>query len=120
LKYNNIISESAHKLVTSFRDIWLEDDTDIILHANSHDATTARFIPDNIDFLFIDGGHSYYDVKYDYELYNSKVRAGGIIAFHDSSSPKYGINHFLNELSFHNKIHYIHHSVETGIAYLIK
>lgn len=36
-----------------------------------------------IDFLFIDGDHSYAGVKKDYELYSPLVRKGGIIAFHD-------------------------------------
>ena len=36
-----------------------------------------------IDFLFIDGDHSYAGVKKDYELYSPFVRKGGILAFHD-------------------------------------
>jgi predicted O-methyltransferase YrrM len=36
-----------------------------------------------MDFLFIDGDHSYDGVKKDFEMYNSLVRNGGIIAFHD-------------------------------------
>jgi predicted O-methyltransferase YrrM len=36
-----------------------------------------------IDFLFIDGDHSYAGVKKDYELYSPFVRKGGVIAFHD-------------------------------------
>ncbi len=36
-----------------------------------------------IDFLFIDGDHSYQGVKKDYELYSPLVRQGGIIGFHD-------------------------------------
>jgi predicted O-methyltransferase YrrM len=36
-----------------------------------------------VDFLFIDSDHSYEGVKKDFEMYNSLVRNGGIIAFHD-------------------------------------
>lgn len=36
-----------------------------------------------IDFLFIDGNHSYQGVKTDFEMYGPLVRKGGIIAFHD-------------------------------------
>ena len=36
-----------------------------------------------IDFLFIDGDHSYEGVKIDFELYSPFVKTGGIIAFHD-------------------------------------
>jgi cephalosporin hydroxylase len=36
-----------------------------------------------LDFLFIDGDHSYDGVKRDFELYAPLVRAGGLIALHD-------------------------------------
>lgn len=36
-----------------------------------------------VDFLFIDGDHSYEGVKKDYDLYSPFVQKGGIIAFHD-------------------------------------
>ncbi len=36
-----------------------------------------------VDFLFIDGDHSYAGVKADFELYSPLVRSGGLIAFHD-------------------------------------
>ncbi len=36
-----------------------------------------------IDFLFIDGDHTYEGVKKDFEMYSPFVKNGGIIAFHD-------------------------------------
>ena len=45
--------------------------------------TKSVFNDEQIDFLFIDGDHSYYGVKSDYEMYGPLVRSGGIIAFHD-------------------------------------
>lgn len=36
-----------------------------------------------LDFLFIDGDHSYDGVRMDYETYAPLVREGGLIAFHD-------------------------------------
>jgi predicted O-methyltransferase YrrM len=36
-----------------------------------------------LDFLFIDGDHSYEGVKKDFEMYSPLVRSGGLIAFHD-------------------------------------
>jgi predicted O-methyltransferase YrrM len=38
---------------------------------------------EKIDFLFIDGDHTYRGVKMDYELYSPFVRQGGVIALHD-------------------------------------
>lgn len=43
----------------------------------------ALKIPKVIDFLFIDGDHSYDGVKQDFEMYVPFVKTGGIIAFHD-------------------------------------
>ena len=39
--------------------------------------------PDKLDFLFIDGDHSFAGVKNDFEMYSPLVRSGGIVAFHD-------------------------------------
>lgn len=36
-----------------------------------------------VDFLFIDGDHTYNGVKADFEMYSGLVRPGGLIAFHD-------------------------------------
>lgn len=36
-----------------------------------------------VDFLFIDGDHSYEGVRSDFELYASLARPGGLVAFHD-------------------------------------
>jgi len=58
------------------------------LRADSHDPTTYNALVDalggrRIDFLFIDGDHTYEGVRRDYELYGTLVRPGGIIALHD-------------------------------------
>ena len=36
-----------------------------------------------LDFLFIDGDHSYEGVREDFMMYSPLVREGGLIAFHD-------------------------------------
>jgi hypothetical protein len=41
-------------------------------------------VGEGYDFLFIDAGHLYDDVAFDYEHYAPKVRSGGIVAFHDA------------------------------------
>ena len=40
-------------------------------------------IPSDLDFVYIDGGHEYEQVKKDIDLYYSKVRAGGVMGGHD-------------------------------------
>jgi hypothetical protein len=44
----------------------------------------SQFVNESVDFLFIDGDHTYDAVRQDYELYFPKIRKGGLIFFHDS------------------------------------
>lgn len=58
------------------------------LIADSHDPLTLGAVQvyldeDKVDFLFIDGDHTYQGVKQDFEIYSPLVRKGGIIAFDD-------------------------------------
>jgi predicted O-methyltransferase YrrM len=58
------------------------------LPGDSHSPTTRDrmieyFRGEKLDFLFIDGDHSYDGVKSDFEMYAPLVRPGGLIAFHD-------------------------------------
>ena len=58
--------------------MWYESD--------SHDQRvldTVKIYMPVVDFLFIDGDHSYEGVKKDWEMYGPLVRKGGIVAFHD-------------------------------------
>jgi predicted O-methyltransferase YrrM len=41
------------------------------------------FIPDELDFVYIDGGHGKLAVSKDLELYYPKVKVGGLFAGHD-------------------------------------
>jgi predicted O-methyltransferase YrrM len=59
-----------------------------LIRGNSHSPSTLNMIEKildghDLDFLFIDGDHSYNGVKTDFEMYGKLVRKGGIIAFHD-------------------------------------
>jgi hypothetical protein len=44
----------------------------------------ASFIREPLDFIFIDGDHSFDAVTKDFELYSQKLSPTGTIAFHDS------------------------------------
>jgi predicted O-methyltransferase YrrM len=47
------------------------------------------YIPDNMDFIYIDGDHSFDNVLEDIRLYEPKVRVGGILCGHDYPCSKY-------------------------------
>jgi len=45
-------------------------------------------IPNNLDFVYIDGNHEYDYIKKDLKLYYPKVRSGGIFGGHDYNNNK--------------------------------
>lgn len=57
---------------------------------------------DEIDFLFIDGDHTYEGVKQDFEMYKPLVAENGIIAFHDivdhPNEPECNVDRFWSEI----------------------
>ena len=74
---------------------------------DSHDEETFISLLDiignsEIDFLFIDGDHSYEGVKKDWVMYSRFVKRGGLIAFHDicehSTVANCEVNRFWNEI----------------------
>ena len=59
-----------------------------LLRENSHSLGTLARVREilqgnKLDFLFIDGDHSYAGVRSDFEMYAPLVRSGGLLAFHD-------------------------------------
>lgn len=82
-----------------------------LIRASSHENSTINqvqeILKDNkLDYLFIDGDHTYAGVKKDFELYSPFVRNEGIVVFHDivqykNSSCK--VDEFWNELKLKYK-----------------
>ncbi len=100
----------------------------ILLKRDSHAPETvaeiAGIFEDGIDFIFIDGDHSYNGVKADYENYSPLVRPGGLIGFHDicmgaddKSLHNMGASKFFRELDVSKKRR-IEHSFGIGIVYV--
>src|SRR5260370_32225808 len=58
-----------------------------LVRANSHHSRTREQVVqwmggDQLDFVLIDGDHSYDGVRTDFEMYARYVRPGGFVAFH--------------------------------------
>lgn len=51
----------------------------------------ASFVKDGLDFVFIDAGHEYEDVRDDIAAWLPKIRSGGMIAGHDYSATFPGV-----------------------------
>jgi len=72
------------------------------LQAKSEDA--VKHVPNNLDFVYIDGNHSYESVKKDIELYYPKVRVGGFIGGHDFEARFVGLCSAVLEFSKENNL----------------
>ena len=80
------------------------------LQADSHSEGTSRMVEEILagnflDFLFVDGDHTYTGVRRDFELYKPLVRQGGIVAFHDilprHDVPEIEVHKFWGEIKPH-------------------
>lgn len=79
----------------------------ILIRRDSHKFSTLQKVKKilkekKVDFLYIDGDHSYNGVKKDFEMYSALVKRNGIIAFHDivehPSEMNVGVNKFWKEI----------------------
>jgi predicted O-methyltransferase YrrM len=75
-----------------------------ILKMSSDEA--VKLLPNNMDFIYIDGDHDYEFVKKDIENYYKKLRKGGVLAGDDISNRKIpnGVFKALAEFAVKNKI----------------
>ena len=56
----------------------------VFVRESSRLAATSDRVPGGLDLVFLDGDHAYERVREDFELWSSKLAAGGALAFHDS------------------------------------
>ncbi len=78
-----------------------------LIQANSHNTNTFKKVKtilnkNKLDYLYLDGDHTYEGVKKDFEIYNILVKNQGLIAFHDivipDEFPDAGVDKFWNEI----------------------
>ena len=74
-----------------------------LLREDSHNINTLKTIKsilkgNKLDFLFIDGDHTYEGVKKDFKMYKTLVRKNGLITFHDINSETMGVFRFWREI----------------------
>jgi predicted O-methyltransferase YrrM len=87
-----------------------------LIRADSHSPETKDRVlqildGDQLDYLFLDGDHTYSGVQCDFQMYSPLVRSGGIVAFHDIATyrqeSKCEVARFWSEI----KNHYRHHEI---------
>lgn len=70
---------------------------DLIMNVYKTSEDAADDIPNDLDFIYIDGSHFYEDVKKDIEIYYPKVKKGGIIGGDDYVGRHQGVIQAVNE-----------------------
>ncbi len=68
----------------------LKDENVEFIYKFSKDA--ANKIPDELDFIYLDGGHSYETVREDIKLYWDKIKIGGVLGGDDILNGRGGYN----------------------------
>jgi hypothetical protein len=68
-------------LIDIIKKVNIKNSRAVFIQKSSDDCT--KIIPDNLDFVYVDGDHSYEQVKKDIKNYYPKIRKGGILAGHD-------------------------------------
>jgi predicted O-methyltransferase YrrM len=66
-----------------------------LIRADSHSSETKERVlqildGEQLDYLFLDGDHTYSGVQRDFQMYAPLVRSGGIVAFHDITTYRRG------------------------------
>lgn len=89
---NWIDQEVFETAIETLKDIWVH-----FIKMNSVDGA-SRVENDSLDWVYIDAGHSYPEVKADFEAWFPKVRSGGIISGHDyGENDCIGVKVFIDE-----------------------
>lgn len=79
----------------------------------------ASLVPDELDFVFIDGDHTYEGFRRDWADWSRKVRPGGVLALHDtqptklSSTAACGACRYFQEIARHDERFYIVETVDS-------
>ena len=61
-------------------------------------------IPTKVDFIFIDGDHSWEGISKDWPLYSDKLKAGGIMALHDTSTIDADGGYVQDSVRYYNEV----------------
>lgn len=73
----------------------------------------------DIDLVWIDGDHSYSSARLDFLNWAQILCEGGIIAFHDSTNPFFGVMKMQKELLFTDK-RFTKYGLRDGIVFAVK
>ena len=76
------LRDSVNKMLSSYK---------VVETINKTSIEAANLISERLDFVYLDGDHSYKNVKKELELYYPKVKSGGLLAGHDFNGDDNGV-----------------------------
>jgi hypothetical protein len=96
LEMHPTVEQEAHERLKHFSDrtVWIKNTSE----------SAASEVPDNLDFVYIDGNHDYDFVKKDIETYYAKVKRGGIFGGHDFDPEYPGVFKAVVEFAHSNNL----------------
>jgi len=103
-----LITQFSKKLLLAKENLTRFKDKVEFIRKKSSEA--LELIPNDLDFIYIDGNHAYEFVKKDIQLYYPKVRKNGVIGGHDFSVNFLGVCKAVlefvndNDLELHGRI----------------
>jgi predicted O-methyltransferase YrrM len=75
----------------------------VLIEKLSFDAVND--VPNEVDFIFIDGDHSLEGIKRDWNEWSNKIRKGGILALHDTAVPVFDPSRiFLGSVQYFDEV----------------
>jgi hypothetical protein len=88
LSYNQFSEPgSMFQLSRSWYSTDYKDNSVMLEIVDDFSYNVVKEVPDNLDWIYIDGSHETKDVLQDIELYAPKVKNGGMLLFHDHTWP---------------------------------
>lgn len=98
---DNEYKPNGDRIYNEAKQLLKEYDNIDIIRKHSFDA--ANDIPNNLDFVYIDGNHSYNSVAQDINFYYPKLKPGGILGGHDYWASELGVVEAVNEFIIESK-----------------
>ena len=70
----------------------------------SNEKRIIEMIPEGLDFILVDGDHSYDGLKNDWEIVKRKLAPGGIVCLHDTTIPAEEPYRDFGSVSYYNDV----------------
>lgn len=106
--WNNFMDTDSNEIIGEIQYIQTQERLKMYgnkrLIKRTSEEASKLFNNEELDFVYIDGDHSYRQVKQDLGLWYSKVKKGGVLSGHDYHKTMEGVVLAVNEFVSENKL----------------